>query len=86
MNERFQHRSPRKVTVAALEPAIFRARLKDLDLSHAALGRRLGKNAHTVGKWANGTTPVPPYVAYVLDLLDAIRIAEKNLADARNNG
>ena len=66
-----------------MAPADFRARLKDLGISHASLARRLGKNSHTVGKWADGTTPVPLYAAYVLDLLHRLGEIEKNIAAAR---
>lgn len=71
----------RKPAPSAMPPAAFRATLRELGLSRAWLADKLGKNAHTVGKWASGESPVPQYAAFVLDLLASIREAEKKLHD-----
>ncbi len=47
----------------------FRAALKSLHLSQRSLAERLGVEASTVNRWAQGTRPVPHYAVYVLELL-----------------
>jgi len=59
-------------------PTEFRAVLRGLGLSQRAFASRLGLDAHTVNRWAQGSVPVPRYAIYVLELLSERReLAEK---------
>ena len=50
----------------------FRAALAALGVPQRWLAERLGVGRDTVNTWATGRCPVPPYVPYVLALLEQL--------------
>jgi DNA-binding transcriptional regulator YdaS (Cro superfamily) len=50
----------------------FRTALERLGIPQRWLAERLGVDKGTVNRWALGERPVPPYVPYVLALLEQL--------------
>ena len=55
-----------------MTPTEFRAALKELGVTQRWLATRLGVDRMTVSSWATGRYSVPPYVPYLLWLLDQL--------------
>lgn len=61
----------------------YRAALAWLGLSQVAAARLLGADARTSRRWALGERSIPPTVAVLLRLLIAGKIAQTDIAAAR---
>ena len=55
-----------------MKPDDFRAALARAGISQRAFAARSGVAVSTVNRWAQGTQPIPGWVAWVLELLGLI--------------
>lgn len=58
--------------------------LKELHWSQAELARRTGISTQSVNAWANGGTPVPPWLPAYLEALIALRNAAISSGACKN--
>jgi len=54
-----------------LTPTELDVLLSDLDLTYGVLAERLNVDPKTIGRWANGETPIPGAVAILLQVATA---------------
>jgi transcriptional regulator with XRE-family HTH domain len=59
-----------------MSPSEFSDSLKALGITQRWLAEQMGKNPHTVGKWARGEAPVPREAAFILELLGLLQLTD----------